>query len=271
MLSSCEAGFYTVGAARQCYDRRHVPYPLELLVLAIAGVVAGAINVIAGGGSFLILPLLIFFGLPASLANGTNRVGVMSQNIAGVIGFHRHGAFDWSWALKVSVPAMAGSAIGVWAALTVPDFAFRRILSVAMVVVTIWSLMNQGRKPPATQQLKPPTHWFVVLGFFVVGLYGGFIQAGVGFLVLAITTAAGMDLVRGNAVKLLSVMLLTLLSLVVFAGAGQVDWPRGLALAIGNWAGAVIGVRMAVLKGHAWLQQVVTGTVMLFAILLWFN
>ncbi len=248
-----------------------MPFWLELAALALAGVVAGAINVIAGGGSFLILPLLLFFGLPASLANGTNRVGVLSQNLGGIIGFHRSGAVDWPWALKASVPALAGAALGVWAALAVPDFAFRRILSVAMVAVTLWSLFNHRRQAGAATSLKPPTHWTVVLGFFVVGIYGGFIQAGVGFLVLAITSAAGMDLVRGNAVKLLSVMLLTILSLVVFAGAGQVDWPRGLALALGNWVGAVIGVRMAVLKGHAWLQQVVTVTVILFAVLLWFN
>lgn len=252
------------------YDRG-VPFWLELVVLATAGIAAGALNVIAGGGSFLILPLLLFFGLPSALANGTNRVGVVSQNLAGVLGFHRHGAFDWPWALKASVPALAGSVLGVWAALAVPDFAFRRILSVAMVVVTVWSLASQGRKVVAAQDLKPPTHWVVVVGFFVVGVYGGFIQAGVGFLVLAITSAAGMDLVRGNAVKVLSVMLLTVLSLVVFAGAGQVDWPRGLALAVGNWGGAVVGVRMAVLKGHKWLQQVVTVTVILFAILLWFS
>lgn len=232
---------------------------------------AGALNVIAGGGSFLILPLLLFFGLPASLANGTNRVGVLSQNLGGILGFHRHGAVDWSWAIKASIPALAGAALGVWAALAVPDFAFRRILSVAMVAVTVWSLLNRQRKPISPDHLKPATHWFVIVGFFIVGVYGGFIQAGVGFLVLAITSAAGMDLVRGNAVKLLCVMLLTLLSLVVFAGAGQVDWPRGLALGVGNWGGAVIGVRMAVLKGHRWLQQVVTVTVILFAVLLWLN
>jgi uncharacterized membrane protein YfcA len=109
------------------YDQR-VPYSLELVALAVAGVVAGALNVIAGGGSFLTLPLLLFFGLPASLANGTNRVGVLSQNLGGVIGFHRHGAIDWPWALKASIPAVAGAALGVWAALAVPDFAFRRIL-----------------------------------------------------------------------------------------------------------------------------------------------
>jgi hypothetical protein len=248
-----------------------VPLWLELVALAGAGVVAGALNVVAGGGSFLTLPVLLFFGLPASLANGTNRVGVLAQNMSGILGFHRHGAVNWPWALTASVPAVAGSALGVWAALVVPDFAFKRILSVAMVAVTIWSLVNQRRRPIAGQQLKPPTHWLVIIGFFIAGLYGGFIQAGVGFLVLAITTTAGMDLVRGNAVKLLSVMLLTLLSLAVFAGAGQVDWPRGLALGLGNWGGAMIGVRLAVLRGHAWLQQVVTITVVLLAVLLWFT
>jgi uncharacterized membrane protein YfcA len=253
------------------YDRRNVPFSLELLALATAGVIAGALNVVAGGGSFLILPLLLFFGLPSALANGTNRVGVLSQNLGGIIGFHRHGAVEWRWALTVSVPAMAGAAIGVWAALAVPDFAFRRILSIAMVAVTVWSLLSRRRAAGTAAVLKPPTHWAIVLGFFVVGLYGGFIQAGVGFLILAITSAAGMDLVRGNAVKLLSVMLLTLLSLAVFAGAGQVDWPRGLALGAGNWIGAIVGVRLAVLKGHAWLQQVVTITVVVFAIALWFS
>ena len=243
---------------------------LELTLLAVAGLVSGALNVIAGGGSFLILPILLFFGLPASLANGTNRVGVLAQNASGIFGFHQHGAMQWSWALKVSIPAMAGACIGVWAALSIPDFAFRRILSIAMVVITVWSLLNR-QQPTGPDDIKPPSHWVVVVGFFVVGLYGGFIQAGVGFLVLAITTYAGMDLVRGNAVKLLSVMMLTLLSLVVFAGAGQVDWPRGIALGIGNGIGAAAGVRMAVLKGHGWLKKVVTATVILFAVALWFQ
>lgn len=243
---------------------------VELTLLAAAGVAAGALNVIAGGGSFLILPILLFVGLPASLANGTNRVGVLSQNAAGILGFHQHGAMDWTWSLKASIPAVIGAAIGVWAALMIPDFAFRRILSIAMVVITVWSLLNR-QQPKGGDAVKPASHWLVVLGFFVVGLYGGFIQAGVGFLVLAITSYAGMDLVRGNAVKLLTVMMLTIISLIVFAGAGQVDWPRGLALAAGNWLGAAMGVRLAVLKGHKWLQQVVTVTVVLFAIALWFQ
>jgi uncharacterized protein len=247
-----------------------VTFWVELTLLAAAGVVSGALNVVAGGGSFLILPILLFVGLPASLANGTNRVGVLAQNAAGIVGFHAHGAMDWTWSLKVSIPAVLGAALGVWAALSVPDFAFRRILSIAMVAFTVWSLVNR-QSATARGEVKPASHPLVVLGFFIVGLYGGFIQAGVGFLVLAITSYAGMDLVRGNAVKLLSVMMLTLLSLIVFAGAGQVDWPRGIALAIGNAAGGLLGARMAVLKGHKWLQQVVTATVVLFAVALWFQ
>jgi uncharacterized membrane protein YfcA len=247
-----------------------VSFWVEWALLAVAGVVAGALNVIAGGGSFITLAILLFVGLPSSLANGTNRVGVLAQNVAGISGFHRHGAMEWAWSIKASVSAAIGAGFGVWAALAIPDFAFRRILSIAMVVVTVWTLVSR-QQPAARAFVKPATHWGVVLGFFIVGLYGGFIQAGVGFLVLAITSYAGLDLVRGNAVKLFSVMVLTVISLAVFAGAGQVDWPRGIALGVGNWIGAEIGVRMAILKGHKWLQQVVTVTVILFAIALWFQ
>jgi uncharacterized membrane protein YfcA len=244
---------------------------MELSLLAAAGVVAGALNVVAGGGSFLILPLLLFFGLPSALANGTNRVGILTQNFGGLFGFHRHGAVDWRWSLTVSVPALVGSIFGAWAALAIPDFAFRRILSIAMVAITVWSLFNSQQASGPRRELLRPTHPLVAAGFFVVGVYGGFIQAGVGFLVLAITSAAGMDLVRGNAVKLMSILLLTFVSLVMFAASGQVDWPRGLALAAGNLIGSQFGVRLAVAKGHDWLQRVVTGTVILFAIALWFQ
>ncbi len=239
-------------------------------MLAGAGVLAGALNVVAGGGSFLILPLLLFFGMPSALANGTNRVGVLTQNFGGVAGFHRHGAVDWSWAMTASIPALVGASIGVWLALTMPDFAFRRVLSIAMVLVTVWSLLNR-QSDQNRRELRPPTHPFVILGFFIVGLYGGFIQAGVGFLVLAITTSSGMDLVRGNAVKLLTILLLTALSLGAFAASNQVDWPRGIALGAGNLIGSQFGVRLAVMKGHDWLQRIVTSIVILFAIALWFQ
>jgi uncharacterized membrane protein YfcA len=237
--------------------------------LFVVGFVAAVINVIAAGGSFLTLPLLIFLGLPASVANGTNRVGVLAQNVSAVLGFHGHKVLPVSWAISVSIPALAGAAIGVWAALNVPDVAFRRILSILMLAVTFFTLLHRGLKGERRSEPQSPGHWTMIVGFFITGLYGGFVHAGVGFLAIAMTTLAGLDLVRGNAVKVFTVMLLTLLSLAVFAGTGHVDWPAGIALALGNLFGAMVGVRVAVLKGRRWLEHVVTVTVVVFAVLLW--
>jgi uncharacterized membrane protein YfcA len=255
-----------------------VPVWAEATVLVALGVVSGVINVVAGGGSFLVLPALIFLGLPPALANGTNRVGILAQNLAGVVGFHGHGLFRWRADLMLCVPALAGAALGASAAITLPDAAFRRLLSLAMIAVALWAVVKDAgpeegtRQPgarPAVSAARSP-HWLVLLGFFAIGLYGGLVQAGIGFFVLAVASMAGEDLVRASALKVLSVLLITVLSLAIFAVAAQVDWPRGLALGIGNAIGGTWGVRLTVLQGHAWLQRVVTATIIAFAVLLWF-
>jgi uncharacterized membrane protein YfcA len=243
--------------------------PLGLAALFGVGFIAAVLNVIAAGGSFLTLPLLLFLDLPATVANGTNRVGVLSQNISAVLGFHRHRVLPLRWALGVSAPALVGAAIGVWGALNIPDIAFRRILSVVMLTMTLGTLLHRSLKGEPRAEPHHPWHWSMLVGFFLMGLYGGFIQAGVGFLALALTTVAGLDLVRGNAVKVFTVMLLTTLSLAVFAGTGNVNWPAGIALGLGNILGGVVGVRVAVLKGHKWLEHVVTVTIVIFAVMLW--
>jgi len=237
--------------------------------LFLFGFVAAVINVLAGGGSFLTLPLLIFLGLPAGIANGTNRVGVFAQNVSAAFGFHRHQVLPVKWALGVSVPAVVGAALGVWAALHVPDIAFKRILSLVMLAMTLGTLLYRSIRRTAGIEPQRASHWTMIVGFFFTGLYGGFLQAGVGFLALAMTSLAGLDMVRGNAVKVFTIMLLTLLSLAVFASTGHINWPAGIALGLGNLLGGVAGVRIAVLKGHKWLEHVVTATVVVFAALLW--
>jgi uncharacterized membrane protein YfcA len=242
---------------------------LGYLLLVAAGVVASILNVVAGGGSFLTLPILIFLGLPSVVANGTNRVGVLMQNASAIWGFHSARVLEWRWALTASVPAIVGSAIGTWAALYVGDELFRRILAIVMVVITLATLFAPDPRPDAAA--RSSRSWVVAAGFLLVGIYGGFLQAGVGFLVLAITTWAGLDLVRGNAIKVVSVMLVTVLALAIFALNGSIHWPMGIALAIGNTIGGLIGVRLAVTKGHRWLKGVVTVTIIAFAIRLWFD
>lgn len=243
--------------------------------LFVGGVAAGAINVIAGGGSFLTLPILMFLGLPAGVANGTNRVGILTQNLGAVWSFQRDRVLDWRSLFWAALPAIPGAALGVWLALLVSDHAFRRILALLMVTLSLWTLWTRG----LVTRVDPGEHprrgrlqsLLVACAFFAIGVYGGFVQAGVGFLILAVTTAIGLDLIRGNAVKVLSVLCFTVLSVALFAYHGRVHWGMGLTLAAGMTAGGIVGARLTVLKGHRWVRAVVTLTMIAFALKLWFS
>ncbi|MEL7060006.1 MAG: TSUP family transporter [Acidobacteriota bacterium] len=231
------------------------------------GVIAGALNTIAGGGSFLTLPALIFLGLPAGVANGTNRIGVLVQSIVATWSFDRHDLLDRHLAPWATVPALVGAAGGTSLALVVGDTAFERILAVLMVVISLISFYRPTpRDRPA---LGGGRRLALAMGFTLVGVYNGFVQAGAGFLILAATTFAGLDLVRGNALKVFTVACTTLLSLILFALAGRVDWGLGLALAVGMSVGARLGARWTMRRGHRWVRAVVTVTVVVFAIRLW--
>jgi hypothetical protein len=248
-----------------------LPYGLDWALLFVVGVVCGAINTIAGGGSLLSLPALIFLGVPATVANGTNRVGILLQNVVATASFRRHRVLDLRALAWAAAPATVGAGLGTWLALQLGDSSFQRVLAWVMVAVSLWTLLGrrqmqrwrQGNGERKTSLLA------LGVGFFVVGIYGGFVQAGVGFLILAATSLAGLDLVRGNAVKVLAVMCFTVLSLAIFAWDGKVVWGLGLALGLGNALGGEIGVRLSMLKGERWIERVVTVAVIVFAIRLW--
>lgn len=245
---------------------------LAMVLLFLAGTAAGTLNVLAGGGSMLTLPLLIFLGLPGAVANGTNRVAILVQNIGAVWGFHRHGILEWRWLLRLALPAALGAGLGSWVAVGVGDLAFRRILAVIMLAVAAWTLLDPLRgRPVAAAPPTPGRRAFLILAFFGVGFYGGFIQAGIGFLLLALMPLAGLDLVRGNALKVLVVLTFTPIALAVFAFNGKVDWGLGAALAAGNLTGSQLGVRLTLLMGHRGLKYLVTAVVVLFAVRLWWG
>ena len=255
--------------------------PVAYLLLFLAGSVAGTINVLAGGGSFLTLPLLIFLGLPPTVANGTNRIAILVQNVGAVWSFNRHGVMDWSWIRSAALPALAGAGLGTWAAIRIGDASFQRVLATLMIVFAVVMLLdplrNRIRRGAAdavgeAAESKTPTRLSGVAfsaTFFGVGVYGGFVQAGVGFFILALAMLAGFDLVRGNALKVLVVLVFTPLALVLFAVAGKVDWGMGIALAGGNLLGGLIGTHLTVLKGHAWVKRVVVVMIVVFALKLW--
>lgn len=243
----------------------------EYLLLFGAGLVAGVLNVVAGGGSFLTLPILMFMGLPAGIANGTNRVGILLQNVGAVWSFRRDRVLDWRALGWAAAPSLPGAILGTWLALIISDQDFKRILAFLIVTLCIWTLWRDRK--PNFQTSTPDSganRLRLALSFFGIGIYGGFIQAGVGFLILAVLSASGFDLVRGNAIKVLTVLCFTVLSLGIFAATGRVDWWLGLILGIGTLVGGTLGARLTVIKGHQWVRVVVTVTMIAFAVKLWF-
>ncbi len=241
----------------------------SLLALFLAGSVAGILNVVAGGGSFLTLPVLLYLGLPTTVANATNRVGILFQNVGAVVSFRRHGVLDWRWTARAAFPAVAGAVLGVYLALHTPEAGFRRILASLMIVISLWTLWDPLRRQGNRKPRLADNRLLLGIGFFLAGVYGGFVQAGVGFLVLSLTTLAGFDLVRGNAIKVLCILSFTVVALGIFAFDGQVAWVPGLVLATGTVLGGQIGVRISIVKGHKWLRGIVTTAVLAMAIHLW--
>ncbi|PLX45551.1 MAG: integrase [Deltaproteobacteria bacterium] len=241
----------------------------QFLFLFVVGVIAGTLNILAGGGSFITLPVLIFLGLPASAANATNRISIVLQNASALWGFERRKVIPWRETIfDAALPACAGSIIGALVAMRVEDAAFKKFLAVAMVVLSLWTLLGKGREEELMRRIPV---WGTRVGFFFIGLYSGFVQAGVGFFVLTLTTLGGLTLVTGNAVKIVVLLATNVLALAIFQSGGVVHWELGLSLASGSMIGGQIGVRLAVLKGHAWLRWIVTAAIVLFAVKLWLN
>jgi len=248
------------------------PLYWQLPLLAALGVFAGILNVLAGGGSLMTLPVLLFLGLPAPIANGTNRIAIFFQNVFAMRSFHKHGIFPWQLALLGLLPALFGSYLGASLAVDIDDALFKRLLALIMVGVLILTALDPAKRWRREEMSMTGLRLVVLLlTFFAIGVYGGFVQAGVGFIIIAALLPHGLDLVRVNAVKVMVIFAFTVVALGVFIWYGQVDWPLGLALALGNSIGGVIGSRLAVKKGHAWLQRVVTVTVLVFALKLLFG
>ncbi len=240
---------------------------IEVLALLALGGIAGFINVLSAGGSMLTLPLLMFLGLPPQVANGTNRVAVTLQSVMAVGSFYRMGHGNLMVSLHLAVPATLGALLGAWVATWVPDEVFELVLVCAMIGASVFMLLPQpslNTRPLTTDRLSPA----IYLAMFFVGMYGGFIQVGVGVLfIVVLYHMLKIDLRQVNVLKVSIVLPFTFAALLVFAFNDQVRWRVGLTLALGNVTGAFIATRVNMSKqGARWVKAVTL--VMVVAILL---
>jgi hypothetical protein len=222
------------------------------MILAVIGVgiIAGFINTVAGSGSLLTLPLLMFLGLPANVANGTNRIGILLHNIVGVATFRQHKVLDLKEGFWIGIPATLGSLIGARIAINLNEEVMTTTIGGLLVVMFFLILFNPARWIQSREGHPPVSRWIQIIIFFVIGIYGGFIQAGVGFFLLAgLVLGAGFELVKANALKVFIVLLYTPFALLIFILNDQVDYKLGLILAAGNIIGAFLGAKYAVRVG----------------------
>lgn len=230
---------------------------LEVLAMLAVGGVAGFINVLAAGGSMLTLPLLMFLGLPPQVANGTNRVAVTLQSVSAISGFRRQGHGNLVVSLHLAVPAILGSLLGAWFATGVSDAVFELVLVSAMIGASVFMLLPQPRldtRPLTPERLGP----VIYLAMFLIGLYGGFIQVGVGVLfIVVLYRMLRIDLRQVNVFKVSIVLLYTLPALLIFALNEQVRWSMGLVLALGNVSGAYLAVKVNLgVRGADWVKRI---------------
>lgn len=234
-------------------------WPLGLL-LAV-GLVAGFVNVVAGGGSLLTMPVMIFLGFSPATANGTNRVALVAQNLTAVSTFRRRGFSDFRLSLTLGLCTLPGAIAGAVAAVEIDPEWFKRLLAVVMVAVLISTLFGGKREPvEGDDSADGAGRWRLIgahLGMLGVGFYGGFIQAGVGFILMALLQRLlRLDLVRVNMHKVFIVGTYMLPSLLVFAVLDEVEWLSGAALAIGNALGGWLGTRAQLSRGETIIKVI---------------
>jgi len=237
--------------------------PLDLALLVAGGLVAGIVNTLAGGGSLLTVPLLVFLGLPGTLANGTNRVGVLAQNLTAAWRFRREGVEGLRRALPVLVPVGVGSLVGAAAVSRVSDATFERLFGVVMVALLIPTLSGAGRGRAGAA--RPWPAWLRAILFFGIGVYGGSFQAGVGIFLMLALAHTGQDLVVANSIKVIVIAALTAVAVPVFLVEGQIAaWPAA-ALTLGFAIGGSVGARLAVRGGERLIRPVLAAAVLAMA------
>ena len=242
------------------------------VLLIVVGFAVGFINTFAGGGSLLSLPVLIFLGLPPSVANGTNRVAIIFQTAFATAGFKSKGVSTFPFNAYLGASALIGAIIGASIAVDIDGAVFNKILAVVMIVVILILVFKpKTNLNDLHERLTGKYLWLGMLAFFFFGIYGGFINAGLGFIIIIFLHFFNhMSLVRANATKVAVVFIYTLSALVVFVLNDKVNWAVGFVLAIGNGTGAWISSRVSVNKGDGFIKTFLVVIVAIMAIKLWF-
>jgi uncharacterized membrane protein YfcA len=240
---------------------------LKIVLLFAVGSIAGFMNVMAGGGSTITLPTLIFLGLHSSLANGTNRIALLIQNISGIISFKQEKYHHFKMSLWLSVFTLPGAIAGAVIATRVSDELFQKILACVLIGIIVTILLPRTNQ--RIQEIDPDRaqNWLIYPAMIAIGFYGGFIQAGVGFLFMAaLYHLVKLDLVRVNMHKIFIIFVYTIPALFIFFLTHNVDLKFGLVLAVGNAFGAWWSAKVSVRKGERLIKTILVIAILIMSL-----
>tara|TARA_B100001029_G_scaffold44224_1_gene34734 strand:- start:380 stop:1135 length:756 start_codon:yes stop_codon:yes gene_type:complete len=245
---------------------------LYYLILFSVGFVASIVNTLAGGGSLLTLPVLIFLGLPSNVANGTNRILILINSIVGTAGYKSKGVSTYPFNIYLGISALFGALIGAEIAIGIKAEIFNRILSIVMIIFGLIILLRRNYDiEKITERITGRYFWISVIAFFFIGIYGGFINAGIGIvIVIFLNSINRMTLIRANATKVALISIYTIGALVLFAINEKVDWVAGLWMAGGSLFGAWWSSRWSVKKGDNVIKIAMLIMVSVMSVKLWF-
>lgn len=248
----------------------------QILLIAVTGFVSGIINVMAGGGSLLTMPLLIFLGLDSATANGTNRVAILFQNATAVAGYKSKKQSPGKFGIYLGIAAFFGATVGSKIALEIPDGIFNKILAFVMVLIVILTITNPALKSKKAEEdevrLDNKHKVISIIAMFLTGIYGGFIQAGTGlFIMAALSFINRYSLLKANVAKASIMLIYTFSSIIVFALSGKINLFLGLSLAVSMSAGAWWASRWSAGKGQEYIKWFMLVAVITMAIALWFK
>lgn len=243
----------------------------EIPLIIITGFAAAFLNTVGGGGSLFSVPILTFLGLPITSANATSRVALLFQNLFAVGGFRSKGIdLPWPYSLYLGLSSLGGGLIGAIMASHVADEVFNKIF-VGVMIMSVFLILYNPFKSKGPERLDFRSQWIGVFFFFFIGIYGGFVQAGIGFLVIAVLSLVNnLSLVKSNYVKVFAAIVYTAVSVAVFAYEGKILWATGFVLAIGHALGGWYAARWSVNKGEVWIKRVMIVSIIAMAIKLWF-
>lgn len=223
---------------------------MELLTIFIGftgGFLAGGINTLAGNGSAITLSILTeVMSLPPNLANGTNRIGVLSQGLTASFSFIKNKRIDLVKSRFPLFISILGAIIGVIVAVNISNEMFKSVFRYLLIVMLFVVLINPGRWIVKAGSEKKLRKRYLIPIFLGIGFYGGFIQMGMGVFFLALTVLIlRYNIIDANAMKTVITTSFTLIVIVIFHLRGLVDWSSGASIAAGQALGGYLTAEFA--------------------------